>query len=180
MVSKHVIQAYNTSLIATRVSDDMVHLKVPRDLLVCTVVPGISEGAEVELVLMRTLDVLAESLHLLGSRWLADTVAGKRDPVLREIVKSSITLTDWDRDLMWMAVPLERMRNGAYCMPNRAERGATDIPLLDCKTAILVDSYAELADSTLAMCTNSLANLMGECSRGCAQCGECLGSAASK
>jgi len=177
--SKYGLSVWGVSIRATYVSDNLVHIKVPGSLLVDTVVPGVSSGAEVEIVLLKSLDILTNSLHLLGTRWLADSVDTSTNPWLIQLLRTSILTKDWNIDDVWIAVPLEQKSNGEYCMP-MADPLVSTQSLLNCKTAILADQFSGVTDSTLALCTNSIGFLMGQCKLGCYLCSKGLSNVTSK
>lgn len=175
---KHLLNAQRTTVLATYIGECMVHLRVPNRLLGQAIVPGVARDADVEIVILRDQDTFTNHLHMLGSRWLADVLNLEHDWLL-EIIKDSALMRTWDLGEIWVAVPLERRNKQEYCMPMVAP-DSNRLPLLNCKTAIIADQYAGLADSTLAHCSNSIGFLMGKCKLGCGLCSIGLGSAATK
>lgn len=175
---KHLLAVHRTSVMATYIGDCMVHLQVPYELLSEAIIPGVAKDADVEIVVMKDQATFTSHLHLLGSSWLADVLNTESNFWLLELIKDSALMSTWDRESIWIAVPLERKNKLEYCMPmvDNSHR----LPLLNCKTAIIADQYAGITDSTLAHCSNSIGFLMGKCKLGCALCSIGLGSAAAK
>lgn len=176
---KRLLMVYKTSVTATYIGDCMVHLQVPSGLLGEAIVPGVAKDADVEIVVLKDQDTFTNHLHLLGNSWLADVLNTESNFWLLELIKDSALMSTWDRESIWVAVPLERKNKQEYCMP-MADPSSNRLPLLNCKTAIIADQYAGIADSTLAHCSNSLGFLMGKCKLGCALCSIGLGSATVK
>jgi len=176
---KHLLLVHRTSVIATYIGDCIVHLQVPSELLSEAIVPGVARDADVEIVVMKDQATFTNHLHLLGSSWLADVLNTESNFWLLELIKDSALMSTWDRESIWVAVPLERKNKLEYCMP-MADPNSNRVPLLNCKTAIIADQYAGITDSTLAHCSNSIGFLMGKCKLGCALCSIGLGSAAAK
>lgn len=176
---EHILQARKSSIVATYIKSCMVHLRVPQELLTRTIVPGVARGASVEIVIIKSQAALTEHLHLLGSSWLADMLDTASPVWVHELIKNSALMNTWDTEDIWLAVPLERKSKIEYCMP-MSDPKSDYTPLLNCKTAIIVDHYAGISDSTLAHCTNSLGFLMGQCKLGCGLCSLGLGSATAK
>ena len=175
---KYLLSAYNTSYMATYIGDCIVHLKLPKDTGSSFVIPGISHGADAELVILKDKDTFTNHLHLLGSSWLAD-VLNTQTAWLLELISNSALMSTWNIEDIWIAVPLERKNKQEYCMTMIPPESKL-LTLMDCKTAIIVDQFAGVADSTLAHCTNSINFLMGKCKLGCAYCSIGLGSAPAK
>ena len=176
---KHLLDVYGNSVLVTYVNSDMTHVRVPSNLVTQTIVPGIAAQSEVELVIVRDQEVLATSLHLLGSRWLADILDQNSNAWLSELISISVLMREWDRDLIWVAVPLERKNKLEYCMPMVDPESALE-PLMNCGTAIVADQFSGVTENTLSICPNSLTFLMGKCKLGCGLCSLGLGSASAK
>ena len=175
----YILRVNKSTVVAKYIGDYIVHLKIPHELLSNTIVPGVAKGADVEIVVIKDLDTLTNHLHLLGSRWLADSMKDNINTWLHILIQDSALMRTWDKDKIWIAVPLERKNKQEYCMP-MVEPDSKLIPLMSCKTALIADQYSELADSTLAHCSNSIGYLMGKCKLGCSYCSIGLGSATIK
>lgn len=177
--NKQLLSVHDVSVLATHVGSSMVHLQVPPELVAEAIIPGVSRGAKVDIVLMENQNSLSDNLHLLGSSWLADRLDTESGFWLTNLIKDSILMRSWCLEDIWVAVPLERKNKLEYTMP-MVDPKTNRVPLLNCKTAIIVDQFSGVADSTLAHCSNSLGFLMGECKLGCGLCSIGLGSAAAK
>ena len=176
---KHLLDVYGNSVIVTYVNSDVAHAKLPHKLVNQTIVPGLAAQSEVEIVIIRNQEVLTESLHLLGSRWLADILSQNANAWLLELIGNSMLMREWDRDLIWIAVPLERKNKLEYCMPMVPPELPLE-PLMNCGTAILADQFSGVTENTLSICPNSLTFLMGQCKLGCGLCSLGLGSVTAK
>jgi len=176
---QHLLKVHRSSVVATYIGDCMVHLQVPYELLSEAIVPGVARDANVEIVVMKDQATFTNHLHILGSSWLADVLNTESNLWLLELIKDSALMSTWERESIWIAVPLERKNKLEYCMP-MVDPNSNGLPLLNCKTAIIADQYAGIADSTLAHCSNSIGFLMGKCKLGCSLCSIGLGSATPK
>lgn len=177
--SKHLLSVWDNSVAITYMDDSTVHIKVPESLVKQTIVPGIGQGARVEMLLLKDHIALSNSLHKLGTRWLADMLNINSNAWLLELIKTSMLMKDWARENIWVAVPLERKTKEEYCMPMVDPESKLE-PLMNCGTAIIADQFNNLSENTLTVCPNSLAFLMGKCKLGCAMCSIGLGSVTGK
>lgn len=155
----------------------VAHITATHDLLPMTVIPGIASTAKLaELVVFKDEQSLANNMHMLGLTWLADRFSNACDlsKLLNHISKTSILLREWDKDVMWLAVPLEIRGKNSYAMSPTLNYYPNLTYLLSCKTAIIYDAIRDLAAPTLEVCPFALDHLMSACELGCGKCSKGL------
>jgi len=160
-----------------KVAEGVAHIVANPDLLPHTVVPGISSTAKlVELIVFRDEHCMASNMHMLGLTWLADLFSNACDLsiLLNHINETSLLLNDWDKNQMWLAVPLERASKDRYTMSPSPGYFGNLTYLMSCKTAIIYDAIRDVASPTLEVCPFSIDHLMSACELGCAKCSKGL------
>ena len=177
--SKRKLKVRGAQVLVTYVTPEVAHVEVPGELINQTIIPGIANTAAVELIIAANQEVLTDKLHLLGSRWLVDMLHQPPNSWLSELLATSVIMSHWEKDQIWLAVPLERKSKTEYCMPMVHPKSPLH-PLMNCGTAILADKFSGVTDNTLSICPNSLTFLMGGCKLGCALCSIGLGSVSPK
>jgi hypothetical protein len=179
-LDKEAIVREELTIVVTYLNQEVAHVSAPEPLTRGTLVPGIArKPRSVEAVLFKTAEAMADTLHQLGGLWLADLYGPQlSDTWLGTLIQDSAILRYWDLDTLWVALPTERKSTLELVMPGK--RGAFAKPLLNCKSAVIADLVGEITGSTIDLCPNALAHLMGECQLGHESCAKGLGSATAK
>lgn len=159
------------------VAPGVAHIVTTQDLLPMTVIPGIAATSKlVDLVVFKDEQSLANNMHMLGLTWLADRFSNACDlsTLLNHISQASILLSTWDKDVMWLATPLEIRGKNSYAMSASLNYYPSLNYLLSCKTTIIYDAIRDLAAPTLEVCPFALDHLMSACELGCSKCSKGL------